>query len=541
MESLSNIIWIDINVDNEENSMYVKELELLGNFKINCFKFIENAIESIKKINFEQTFIIVSGKLYKDFIEKFKENLNDIYIIPRIIIFTRNEEKLVNYNKEINYHHPYYNFGGIKTSFDEVKKFILNQKGNNSILLNKEEEIQLVFEYIDCKEKLILPMLYKSLIDSIPIEKVDNFTNFLYNKYSKNSKLETLLNFIYSIPEIPFELLCKYYIRIYTAESNFYFDLNRDLREGKKDIYLPYIKVLYEGIKLQSLCIASNTILYRGSRIANKEIEIIKDYLDKRNSDFPNTIVFSKSFLSFTKEKKIAENFIFTTENKSNGLVKVLFILEKNEDIDYSLSTHADIEKISFYPLEKEVLFFPFSSFEIKEIKQKNINKEIMYEIKILYLGKYLKEFINNGVFVENEKLIPNSEFKNEIIKFGLIKQDNIKNVKQIYQKYENHKKEIENNIKNNNKYNDKYTIIYMSNGGKGEMESNTYTYGDYCIIKPNNFTKKDHTFVGWTTNSNGKGDGYNWTGWSGTWSYSNGQYGIKDNKLILYAIWALQ
>ena len=50
-------------------------------------------------------------------------------------------------------------------------------------------------------------MLYKSLIDSIPIEKVDNFTNFLYNKYSKNSKLETLLNFIYSIPEIPFELL----------------------------------------------------------------------------------------------------------------------------------------------------------------------------------------------------------------------------------------------------------------------------------------------------------------------------------------------
>ena len=409
MESLSNIIWIDINVDNEENSMYVKELELLGNFKINCFKFIENAIESIKKINFEQTFIIVSGKLYKDFIEKFKENLNDIYIIPRIIIFTRNEEKLVNYNKEINYHHPYYNFGGIKTSFDEVKKFILNQKGNNSILLNKEEEIQLVFEYIDCKEKLILPMLYKSLIDSIPIEKVDNFTNFLYNKYSKNSKLETLLNFIYSIPEIPFELLCKYYIRIYTAESNFYFDLNRDLREGKKDIYLPYIKVLYEGIKLQSLCIASNTILYRGSRIANKEIEIIKDYLDKRNSDFPNTIVFSKSFLSFTKEKKIAENFIFTTENKSNGLVKVLFILEKNEDIDYSLSTHADIEKISYYPNEKEVLFFPFSSFEIQEVQQKNINNEIMYEIKILYLGKYLKQFINNKIFIENENIIPNS------------------------------------------------------------------------------------------------------------------------------------
>ena len=415
----------------------------------------------------------------------------------------------MNYNKEINYHHPYYNFGGIKTSFDEVKKFILNQKGNNSILLNKEEEIQLVFEYIDCKEKLILPMLYKSLIDSIPIEKVDNFTNFLYNKYSKNSKLETLLNFIYSIPEIPFELLCKYYIRIYTAESNFYFDLNRDLREGKKDIYLPYIKVLYEGIKLQSLCIASNTILYRGSRIANKEIEIIKDYLDKRNSDFPNTIVFSKSFLSFTKEKKIAENFIFTTENKSNGLVKVLFILEKNEDIDYSLSTHADIEKISYYPNEKEVLFFPFSSFEIQEVQQKNINNEIMYEIKILYLGKYLKQFINNKIFIENENIIPNSEFKKEIIKFGLIKQENIKNVKEVFKLYEKHKKEIENYKKINNKYSDKYIIIYMPNGGEGIMDSDTYSPNDHCIIKANNFIKKDHIFVEWTTNSNGISDGY--------------------------------
>ena len=273
MESLSNIIWIDTNIENEENTMYLKELELFGNFRINCFKFVEPAIEKIKKINFELTFIIVSGKLYKDFIEKFKNNLNDIYVIPRIIIFTSNKEKFEENNKEINFNHPYYNLGGIKISFDEVKKFILNPKGINSIFLNKENDIQLTFEYIDCKEKLILPMLYKILIDNIPIEKVDTFTNFLFNKYSKNNKtLEILLNSIYSIPQIPIELLCKYYIRIYSAESNFYIDLNKDLREGKKELYLPFIKVLYEGIKLQSLIIASNNILYRGSRIANKEI-----------------------------------------------------------------------------------------------------------------------------------------------------------------------------------------------------------------------------------------------------------------------------
>lgn len=56
---------------------------------------------------------------------------------------------MINYNKEINYNHPYYNLGGIKTSFDEVKKFILNPKGINLNLLNKEDEVQLVFEYIE--------------------------------------------------------------------------------------------------------------------------------------------------------------------------------------------------------------------------------------------------------------------------------------------------------------------------------------------------------------------------------------------------------
>ena len=301
---------------------------------------------------------------------------------------------------------------------------------------------------------------------------------------------------------------------------------------------MPYIKVLYEGIKLQSLNIASNNILYRGSRISKKEIKKIKGNLDKRNSDLPNTIVFSKSFLSFTKEKKIAENFLFLTENKNNELSKVLFILENNEDIDYSLSTHADIEKISFYPMEKEVLFFPFSSFEIKEVKQINTNNEIIYEIKILYLGKYLKEFINNKIFIENENLIPNTEFKNEIMKFGLIKKDDIKNIKDVFQKYENHKKEIKNNKKINS---DKYIIIYMPNGGEGIMESTTYAYNDHCIIKANSYTKKENTFIEWTTNSNGQPDGYNWTGWSGTWTYTNGQFGIKDNKLILYAILRLQ
>ena len=237
------------------------------------------------------------------------------------------------------------------------------------------------------------------MIESSTREKIDEFTKLLYNKYSsENKSIKLLLNKIKSIPNIPIELLSKYYSRIYTIESSFYRDLNKDLRNNQKNNYLPFIKVLYEGVKLGSLSLASNNNLYRGSLISNYEIILIKNYLKNKIPGLPGAIVFSKVFLSFTKVKLIAEKFL-NSGKKSDNLSKVLFILEKDDNIDYSLSTHSDLENVSFFPDEKEVLFFPFSSFEIKEIKTSITNNENIYIINLLYLGKYIKEFKEENIF----------------------------------------------------------------------------------------------------------------------------------------------
>ena len=82
------------------------------------------------------------------------------------------------------------------------------------------------------------------------------------------------------------------------------------------------------------------------------------------------------------------------------------------------------------------------------------------------------------------------------------------------------------------------YTISYNSNGGTGTMASDTVSTGSKATIKSNTFTKTGYKFVGWTTKSDGTDDGYNWTGWSDTWNYDNGQYGIANDKLVLYARW---
>ena len=66
--------------------------------------------------------------------------------------------------------------------------------------------------------------------------------------------------------------MSKYYARLYTLESNFYKNLNNDLLSNKKEqflSYLPYIKILYEGVKLKSLPLATDNLLYRGTKLSN--------------------------------------------------------------------------------------------------------------------------------------------------------------------------------------------------------------------------------------------------------------------------------
>ena len=70
----------------------------------------------------------------------------------------------------------------------------------------------------------------------------------------------------------------------------------------------------------------------------------------------------------------------------NENLFRVLYIIEKDDKLEYNLATHSDIEEIALIRNKKEVLFFPFSSFEVKKIKEINIDKEKGYEIHLLYL-----------------------------------------------------------------------------------------------------------------------------------------------------------
>ena len=487
----TNVIWLDENLDNEVKRNYIKELRSFGSLKFDSFKKLDKAIKQLKKLEFEETKVIISGELFNEFVSKFKENITEMCIAPKIMIFAEDKKEFLEKNKDYK-NNIFYNFGGVVDTFIEVKKFLISS--DKPKYFKNSDDVELTFEYIDKKEKLLLPLFYKILIDNASNDNMDKYTLNLYTKYSKNQDIKKLLDSIKYFPNIPIEILSKYYAKLYTIESDFYKNLIKDLGLNKVEQYLPYIKTLYEGVKLKSLPLANDNILFSGIKVSNDEIKKIKNYINIKIKDLPSSIVFSKSFLSFSKKRSVAE-FFFHLGQDNKKYSRVLFILEKNDKVEYSLATHGDIEKISFYPDEREVLFFPFSSFEIKDIKEIQIGDDKGYEINLLYLGKYLKDIENDPNIILSENKLPDSQFKKKLIEFGLIKKEKIEKMtkKQLYNEYKQYEKKMfnlqkdidsipDNEMNKNQKKNSINAIIKAINYNKYNNIINSFeNSGAYC------------------------------------------------------------
>ena len=181
-------IWIDSNIYSKENSEYANILkQCYKNLKL--YTNIEDSIKFIKNINYQLTYIIISGSLFLEYISKFKNIQNYISIAPKLIIFTSimTKEKIQKLD-EIN--NPFYNIGGIAVSFEEIKMFLnKNTFGRelNFVRVLRRDIIQtggeFSFQIIEKKNELIGPVYLSDLI--IKPNKLDfiSFDKYLIDNY----------------------------------------------------------------------------------------------------------------------------------------------------------------------------------------------------------------------------------------------------------------------------------------------------------------------------------------------------------------------
>ena len=206
--------------------------------------------------------------------------------------------------------------------------------------------------------------------------------------------MKELISQIYNI-KCPISLRIKYWLRAYTLETKFYKDMNNDLMKDKIKLYIPYIQLLYSGLRINSFEFSSTKDLYRGALIKREEIQNLIHYKEKKNSDIPCGLIYSKAFMSFSLDKNVAMDFMLK-KIPTQKEVRVLYILKSEVSNNFEKilinknATNADLKDISYYEDEREVLLFPFSIYEISEVQK----KENYYIIYLNILGKYKKDLV---------------------------------------------------------------------------------------------------------------------------------------------------
>ena len=79
----TNILWIDQNVNTNENKIYRNLISDFKNYEIFTFETIVDGLAFIKQLRYTPTYLMLSGELFFDFIISFKEILNEL-LIPKI-------------------------------------------------------------------------------------------------------------------------------------------------------------------------------------------------------------------------------------------------------------------------------------------------------------------------------------------------------------------------------------------------------------------------------------------------------------------------
>lgn len=518
------IIWIDKNVNRDKNKEYQKTIESYNNIELKCFEEVEKGIEYIKQIKFQKTIIITSGRLYPKFYYSLKSCEHELYIIPKIIIFTGNAIKFYSQiDKSLPIDDSFYNIGKVVDNIEEVKKFIETSINNYNCEFEENEENRiknenLIFRTISNENELILPIFYSKYLINTTEEQIYNFNNEVSKMKDNDEIIQFLFSQLVEAKKIPINILIKFWLRAYSTNGSFNEIINEKLLKKEYNDYLPFIQKLYEEAN-KCLYESKSEKLYKGIIIEEGKLDtFLKDFKEKNfDNDTPKAIIYGETFFSFYTNEDIVNKLKKNKEKNSKYRFYyfITLIIENASDCTF-IKNHIHIKKdISCYEIGDEILFFPFSCFEIKKIEKKNNSKE--YTIILNYLDKYTKLFDQdeNNLF----KDIPKNDyseliFNSCIIDFQSMEPPDwfnkpIENIKFLTNETKNNNSNLnanENNSNNIYTFNEINNIFSNNISNNSNMNDNNNLFFNENVISSINCTNQDY----FSHNSNFNYNNYN-------------------------------
>ena len=182
-----------------------------------------------------------------------------------------------------------------------------------------------------------MPFLYNELVvkeNKVSDNEIQYFKYMLSNKHG-DDKIIHRINPILFTKDIPNGLLLKFFIRAYSEKSSFFESMNSSLFKKESEEYLTFVYLLFEGISNNYLQISIDDYLYRNclmpKDIIDKLIEQFKIWKKNNDKFLPSFLVYSKCFLSFTKDK---ERIVLSQTDDLNKNYNIFFILKNNKKIN---------------------------------------------------------------------------------------------------------------------------------------------------------------------------------------------------------------
>ena len=423
-----NLIWLDSNINRTEYLLYQGQLIDIDKFELFLFTNINDCISTLKTIKYKKTYILISGELAKGFLEELDKIINEITVCPTIIIFT-NKRKINIVKKDIISlkRMPLFDINLVFENFIKIKnKLKIEDKYKSKNLPpvdNQNYDNCFTFEYINENKDLIFPLTFTEYMEKPNKTEILKFNKFLLDKYYENDKIDTkfmkgikklenLINQLIIDTNIPIQILVKYWIRAYTFQSPFYREINLTLTKKLNNDFDIYIRALYYGLMTKSIESQIDKKLFRGSVIKLEEINYIKKALNQKKENLPGCICYNKAFFSTSLDEKVARSFM---GNPNQDEMKVLYIIEKKNELDNENVTNIDVQKYSDFMKEKEIIFLPYSCFDIKDIKINKLNNLDYCEVYLSYIGKYKNQ-------VDISQKIPERKFTQTILSSNVLK-----------------------------------------------------------------------------------------------------------------------
>ncbi len=302
------VLWIDQNIDNAENQYTYEEFtNSLPEFDIIKCKSVKEAFDHITKnyedFKFKLSYVIVSGTLSEEFFNEYVKKTLELHILCATIIYCSEKHRKMNEFKPFyldNFLNPgkvtdssYFVIDYIKSVeckyYLETNELNINQKKEKEDEKIKEQDKNDIdfaaeFTYVNDLGTMAYPIIISKYINCTLIDK-EEFEAIQEEYVRTFPKLKHLFK-----PSqeknifIPYHILAKYYLSVYTHESYFYINMNKELRERKFDEHRIYIYLMYNALNkgiFKSYC---QTNLYRGGTLSKEEYDSLIEKYEKKKS-----------------------------------------------------------------------------------------------------------------------------------------------------------------------------------------------------------------------------------------------------------------